>query len=96
MMMINAEAKDNTFELEFLGYYFYPACMNEKCSFYTDLNNSIKGSKLLDCFSLSVGKHVWLLGRLLKQSNHMLNNITEMQISRPIQCVIISTTCINN
>lgn len=40
MMMINAEVKDNTFELEFLGY-FNPACMNEKCSFYTDLNNSL-------------------------------------------------------
>lgn len=53
MMMINAEAKDNTFELEFLDY-FYPACMNEKCSFYTDLNNSFKLSKLLDHFSLSV------------------------------------------
>ena len=36
--------------------YLYPICMDEKCSFYTDLHNSFKFSKLLDHLSLGIVK----------------------------------------
>ena len=41
-------------------FYLYPACMDEKYSFNTDLNNLFKFSKLLDQFSLSAVKHSWV------------------------------------
>ena len=76
--MLNA----NTTILNLNLCYLYPAFMDEKCSFYTGLNNSFKFSKLVDHFSLGAVKHRQSLGKVgtMKSYGEQYNRDADIQI----------------